>query len=118
MGKKDWFIPGNMTKLICHQPISRNSMKPCNVPYEIALNVPDETIIAVLKGMIARPSRVSVMESGTVPFLWILGASDNLINCEEIQSKVRLPENAEVILLKNSGHMGFIEEEDVQWISY
>jgi pimeloyl-ACP methyl ester carboxylesterase len=80
---------------------------------DIALKVPDKTIVAVLKGMIARPSRASVMESGKVPCLWILGAADNLINCREIQSKVSLPENAKVAILENSGHMGFIEEEDL-----
>jgi pimeloyl-ACP methyl ester carboxylesterase len=63
--------------------------------------------------MILRPSRVSVMESGRVPLLWILGVYDNLIDCKAVQSKVTLPKNAELVVLKNSGHMGFIEEEEL-----
>jgi pimeloyl-ACP methyl ester carboxylesterase len=110
-GKKDWFIPGSVTKLYATANLQKFN-KALQHSKEIALKVQDETIIAVLKGMIDRPSRLSVMESGKVPYLWILGAMDNLINCEAIQSKVSLPKNAEVIILKNSGHMGFIEEED------
>ncbi len=110
-GKKDWFIPGNITKLYATTNLQKFS-ESLKRSIEIALKIPDETIIAVLKGMITRPSRVSAMESGKVPYLWILGTMDNLINCGEIQSRIRVPKNAEVIILKNSGHMGFIEEED------
>jgi len=111
-GKKEWFIPGNIAKLYATANLQKFS-ESLKRSTEIALKMPDETIVAVLKGMITRPSRVSVMESGKVPYLWILGEMDNLINCGEIQSMVRVPKNAEVIILKNSGHMGFIEEEDL-----
>jgi pimeloyl-ACP methyl ester carboxylesterase len=53
------------------------------------------------------------MEEGKVPCLWILGKMDNYISCEEIQTRVKLPVNAKVVVLDNSGHMGFIEEEDL-----
>ena len=78
---------------------------------EIAATIPDAAVISVLKGMMARPSRLSVMEEGRVPCLWILGAGDNFIDYEQIQGWVRLPGYAEVFVLENSGHMGFIEEE-------
>jgi pimeloyl-ACP methyl ester carboxylesterase len=110
-GKKDWFIPENISKLYATSNI-RKFGEALKHSTEVALKVPDETIVAVLKGMILRSSRVTVMESGKVPLLWILGASDNLINCEEVQSKVKMPANAEIVVLKNSGHMGFIEEEE------
>jgi len=48
-----------------------------------------------------------------VPCLWILGKMDNYISCYEIQKKVNLPANAKIVVLENSGHMGFIEEEDL-----
>jgi pimeloyl-ACP methyl ester carboxylesterase len=37
---------------------------------------------------------------------------DNYIPCELIQKQVKLPSNARVVVLKNSGHMGFVEEEE------
>jgi len=78
----------------------------------IASSICGEAIIAVLRGMMERPSRLSVMEEGKVPCLWILGALDSHINCEQIRTRVRLPQNAEVVILRNSGHMGFVEEEE------
>jgi pimeloyl-ACP methyl ester carboxylesterase len=38
---------------------------------------------------------------------------DNYISCVEVQKKVKLPPNAKVVILENSGHMGFVEEEDM-----
>jgi hypothetical protein len=80
---------------------------------DIASRIPGDGIIAVLNGMIARPSRLQIMEAGVVPCLWILGLMDNYIPCYIIQGKVNLPDNARVIVLKNSGHLGFVEEEDL-----
>jgi pimeloyl-ACP methyl ester carboxylesterase len=78
----------------------------------IASEIRAEGIIGVLKGMMIRPSRLSIMEKGKVPCLWILGSMDNYIPCEIIQQKIRLPENAKIVILKNSGHLGFVEEEE------
>jgi pimeloyl-ACP methyl ester carboxylesterase len=79
---------------------------------DIASRIPAAGIIGVLKGMIARSSRLSFMEKGNVPCLWILGSLDNYIPCEAIQKKINMPVNAEVVVLENSGHLGFIEEEE------
>ena len=43
------------------------------------------------------------MEEGRVPCLWILGAMDNYIPCDIIQTRVKLPPNARVVILKNPG---------------
>jgi pimeloyl-ACP methyl ester carboxylesterase len=110
-GKKDLFYPANITRLYATSNLQDFSEAIMNSK-EIASTIPGEAIIAVLEGMIARPARVEAMEAGKVPCLWILGALDNHINCEAIQSRVHLPENTRVIVLKKSGHMGFIEEED------
>lgn len=77
----------------------------------IASGIRDEGITAVLRGMMARPSRVHLMEAGKVPCLWILGAKDNYIQCESMKTRIKLPPNAELVILENSGHMGFIEEK-------
>jgi len=79
---------------------------------DIASTISDEGIIAILNGMMARPSRLSVMEKGKVPCLWILGKMDNHISCETVQKRVKLPVNAKVVVLEKSGHIGFVEEED------
>jgi len=110
-GKKDLMYPDNVSRMYAAANLQRFS-EAHRRSKEIASSIPGEGIIAVLRGMMARPSRISVMESGNVPCLWILGSSDNYIDCAQIQKKVRLPGNAALVVLKNSGHMGFIEEED------
>lgn len=79
---------------------------------DIASRLSDEGIVAVLKGMMMRPSRVAVMESGKIPCLWILGRYDSYISCDSVLSRVSLPSNARVVILENSGHLGFIEEKE------
>lgn len=79
---------------------------------DIASTIRDEGIIAVLNGMKSRPSRQHVMEEGRIPCLWILGKLDNYISSETVLSKITLPPKSKVLVLENSGHMGFIEEEE------
>jgi pimeloyl-ACP methyl ester carboxylesterase len=110
-GGKEKFISGDIKMMYASSNLQKFSAL-VKRSEEIALTIPDDGITAVLRGMMSRPSRLPVMEQGRVPCLWILGAMDNYINCEQIRTRVRLPANAEVVVLKNSGHMGFIEEEE------
>lgn len=97
------FAPGNLQRL--DEAVQRSK--------DIASKIGDEGIIAVLNGMMTRPSRVNVMEKGEVPSLWILGRNDSHIPCDAIQAKINIPSNCKVVVLENSGHMGFVEEEDL-----
>jgi hypothetical protein len=112
MGKKNLMYPDNVLKMFAVSNLEK-------FPYavqrskDIASLIPGEGIIAVLNGMMIRPSRLSFMESGKVPCLWILGVMDNYIPCDFIQKQVHLPANAKVMMLRNSGHMGFVEEEEL-----
>jgi pimeloyl-ACP methyl ester carboxylesterase len=110
-GKKDLMYPDNISKMFAASNLN-NFSEALQRSKHIASLISGEGIISVLRGMISRPTRLSVMEEGQTPCLWILGAMDNYINCEQIQAKVRLPRNAEMVILKNSGHLGFIEEEE------
>jgi len=109
-GMKDHMYPGNVTKMFATSNVEIFS-EAVNRSKEISSSIPGEGIISVLRGMIARPSRLELMEKGIVPCLWILGSMDNYIPCDAIQEKVKLPENTTLVVLQNSGHMGFVEEE-------
>jgi len=111
-GKKYLLYPENISKMYATKnlEIFRKAVQRSK---DIAATIRDEGIIAVLNGMIARPSRLSVIEKGKVPCLWIFGRLDNYISGETVRSKVRLPGNARVVILENSGHMGFVEEEEL-----
>jgi pimeloyl-ACP methyl ester carboxylesterase len=110
-GKKDLMYPENVSRMFATENLARFPEELQRSKF-IASSIPGESIIAVLRAMMARPSRLSVMEAGKIPCLWILGAMDNYINCELVQKNVSLPANAKLEVLQNAGHLGFIEEEE------
>jgi pimeloyl-ACP methyl ester carboxylesterase len=110
-GKKDLMYPENVIRMFADQNVHKYSDALVRSK-EIASKISAEGIIAVLKGMMLRPSRLALMEEGRVPCLWILGLLDNHIQCDAIQKKVNLPANAELVILEKSGHLGFVEEEE------
>ncbi len=110
-GKKNLIYPDNVEKMFASINLAKFPGA-LNRSKEIASKISGDGIVAVLNGMMARPSRLSLMEKGSLPCLWILGSMDNYIPCDGIQAKVKLPRTAELVILNNSGHMGFIEDEE------
>ena len=110
-GRKNLMYPDNIERMYAESNLEKfpAALKRSK---EIASGIQGEGIIAVLNGMMARPSRLRFMEEGRVPCLWILGSMDKYIAAEPVLEKVKLPSNAKVVLLQNSGHLGFIEEEE------
>ncbi len=106
--------PDNVTNMFATSNLAKFSQA-LQRSKDLASRINGEGIIAVLNGMMIRPSRSLLMEEGRVPCLWILGLMDNYIPCDIIQKKVSLPSNARVVVLKNSGHLGFVEEEDLSF---
>ena len=111
MGKKNLMYPDNVIKMFASSNLEKFS-DALQRSKNIASRIPGEGIIAVLNGMMIRPSRLTFMEEGKVPCLWILGSMDNYIPHDFIQKQVNLPDNAKIVILANSGHMGFVEEEE------
>jgi pimeloyl-ACP methyl ester carboxylesterase len=111
-GKKFLMYPDNVTKMFATANLPKFG-EAVQHSKDIASKLRDEGIISVLNGMILRPSRLSVMEKSRVPCLWILGSMDNYIQAETVSKKVSLPANARLVILENSGHMGFVEEEEL-----
>ncbi len=111
-GKKFLVYPGNVSMMFAGSNLERmkDSVQHSK---DIASGISDEGIIAVLNGMMIRPSRLSIMEKGIKPCLWILGRMDNYIQCETMLARVKLPSDAKLVVLEKSGHLGFIEEESL-----
>lgn len=109
-GKKYLFYPESVSKMFAAPNILKMKEQVARSK-DIASGISNEGIIAVLNGMMARPSRLKVMEEGKVPCLWILGNLDNYIVCDEMRKRVTLPSGSTAAILGNSGHMGFVEEE-------
>lgn len=110
-GKKDLMYPGNVSMMFAEQNLGlmQEVVKKLE---RIASENPGEGVIALLNGMKSRPSRKDVVEGGMVPLLWILGRQDRYFTPEKAIGDIMLPENTEVEILENSGHLGFIEETE------
>ena len=109
-GKKELFCRDDASRMFADSNLEKFP-EDVRQSEEIAMGISEGGIIAALNGMMERPSRLSVMEEGRVPGLWILGRQDNYIPCGIMIPRVKLPGNARLLILENSGHMGFIEEE-------
>jgi len=111
-GKKNLMYPDNVTRMFAKENLPGMG-KALERSKKIASATPADGIVSVLNGMIIRPSRVSLVEKGERPLLWILGRKDQYFSPETATSGVRLPRNAKVVILENSGHLGFVEETDM-----
>jgi pimeloyl-ACP methyl ester carboxylesterase len=107
-GRKEIIYPGTVEKM--YAPVNlerfRDSFEKSK---QIASTISAEGIVAVLRGMKARPSRIGVMEKGVVPLLWILGTMDNFV----IMNR---PGTASLLKMRtpaNSGHLGFMRRREV-----
>lgn len=108
-GRKNIMYPGNVSMMFAKENLKSMAVE-LERSKKIASRNPGEGIIALLNGMIARPSRQYILENGTVPLLWILGRHDLYFSPEKAMRDIGLPYNAEVVILEKSGHLGFIEE--------
>jgi pimeloyl-ACP methyl ester carboxylesterase len=79
---------------------------------DIALATSEKGIVCALKGMKTRPDRKKVIMQSTVPVLIIAGSKDNYIPFGIYEQHFNLSPRTDVLILENSGHMGFIEEKE------
>ena len=80
---------------------------------DVALGNSDSGILAILNGMKERPDRTHILKDPQIPLLLIGGMKDNYIPVEVFEKLRELAPHASVLKLKESGHMGFIEEPEV-----
>lgn len=79
---------------------------------EQCLETRTESIIAAQKGMMARPSRIAILQQLEVPVLFIYGKNDSRIPLEIAISQAMLPHHSEILLLDHVGHMSFMENRE------
>jgi pimeloyl-ACP methyl ester carboxylesterase len=76
---------------------------------KLALATSKQGIIAALEGMKNRIDREIILKFAPYPVLYIVGEKDNVLPFEDLVGQSKLPENGNYLLLKQVGHMGFIE---------
>jgi len=68
-----------------------------------------ESVIASQKGMKERKDLSAVVKNAKLPVLFILGLKDLKLPSDRLWEMVTLPEYAEVHILREAGHMGYLE---------
>ena len=79
---------------------------------DIASGTPDKGISSALAGMKARPDRRDVIKNSLVQVMIIAGGKDCYIPFNVYEEHFSLAPKTDVLILENSGHMGFIEERE------
>lgn len=95
------FAPENVRKFAAQIEIQINQ----------ANAMPKESVIAAMAGMAERDSTVDILMDTQVPVLFIAGKHDSRISLEKILTQATLPNTSQILILGDSGHMGWIEEE-------
>jgi pimeloyl-ACP methyl ester carboxylesterase len=72
-----------------------------------------EGIIASIEGMKARFDQTLLLKTTGLPVLFILGQKDSKAPVTRFWEMISLPAHSESLILRETGHMGFIEERDL-----
>jgi len=110
-GKKMQIIHTNIPKAFADDNLGKMENQVDRVK-KIASSNSGEGIMALLQGMKSRSDHSALLSDEKIPKLIIWGRKDNYIGSEVFEKMIRIAPHAMVIILKNSGHMGFLEEPD------
>lgn len=68
------------------------------------------SLVSYYNAMMMRPDRTEVLRNAGYPVLFIMGKYDTAVPLADNLKLCSLPENSYIEILKNSGHMGMLEE--------
>jgi len=69
-------------------------------------------LVSYYEAMIKRPDRTEILQKAIVPVLFIMGKCDPAVPLEDGLQQCHLPEKSYIYVLRDSGHMGMLEEKD------
>lgn len=75
-------------------------------------NFSPAALVSYYEAMMQRPDRTELLQKAAVPVLFIMGKYDNAIPLEDGLQQCHLPEKSYIYVLRNSGHMGMLEEKN------
>jgi pimeloyl-ACP methyl ester carboxylesterase len=76
-------------------------------------NFTGPALVKYYEAMIERPDRTALLKKTKLPVLFIMGKYDTAIPVEDTLKQCHLPEIAYIHVLRNSGHMGMLEEKEL-----
>ncbi len=80
-----------------------------------ATKMEKEGLIAALEGMKNREDHSELLKKTKLPVLFILGLKDTRVPVARIWEMISLPVVSDSLLLRNVGHMGYVEEPNLTY---
>ncbi|MEA3496430.1 MAG: alpha/beta fold hydrolase [Bacteroidota bacterium] len=105
------FINSFTPSLFAPQNVEKFSSE---IKHLIALSkkTPKEGVISAIKGMKERKDNLDTLKRLNIPVLFISGEQDSRIAVEKVKKQAEVNEKVSLEILKNVGHMGFIEAKE------
>jgi pimeloyl-ACP methyl ester carboxylesterase len=80
---------------------------------QMAQSLTAQSVINAQEGMKDRKRRDGILQQVNYPVLFIAGKKDRIVPLQTLLEQARNIPGARVLVLENSGHMGFIEEKKI-----
>lgn len=75
-------------------------------------NFEDSSLVHYYEAMMQRPDRTQVLQNFSRPILFVMGEHDSAIPLADGLKQCHMPRLSYIHILRNSGHMGMIEETE------
>jgi len=111
-GKKDLIFSVNLPKMFADENADKFSREISQIQ-NFAKTHNEQGICAILKGMMERKDQQEFVKNFAKPMLFIFGEKDNYIPAEAGKNMLALNPEIKSAWMKNSGHMGFVEEQEL-----
>lgn len=96
-----------------YNPARRDELAGCIGKHISGLsNFSAAALVSYYEAMMARPDHTNVLRNSTVPVLFIIGENDAAVPPSDTLQQVHLPEKSYIHILRQSGHMGMLEEPE------
>ena len=71
-----------------------------------------DALVSYYEAMMKRPDRTDILRKAKNPVLFVAGEHDNAVPLNDVLKQCHLPAKSTIHILKNSGHMGMMEETE------
>ena len=107
----------NSIPFLFTEPNRKKYAKTINKLVKRANTMGVQSIIAALGGMRDRSDNEIVLKFAPFPFSFIIGDMDPVLPAETLIQQSKIPQKCSLIVLKKTGHMGFIENKKATFLA-
>ena len=103
------FLQTSIPGLFCNQETSNQMIRELVLQGQV---FDAEALVQYYEAMMKRPDRTRQLKESRSPVLFVLGEYDQAVPFNQGLEQCHIPERSSVYILRNSGHMGMLEEPE------